>query len=99
MKKYLFSAMLAAALALASCSDNEHNTAYNDAEKQGRSDAEALCHAGYTADKELHAALLAVKSREFEMRQNGDSVAANIYINAFKNYIKESNQTLAEKVL
>lgn len=70
-----------------------------EAEKQGRADAQALSDANYTADRDLHAALLAVKAREWRMRSRGDEVAAGAYIEAFGSHLKEIDQPLAQKVL
>lgn len=99
MKKYLFSALLTLTLCLSACSENELPVDVTDAEQQGRADAKALCQAQYTADRDLHSALLAVKSREFEMRLSGDTLSASAYIEAFKQQLRETNQQLAAKVL
>lgn len=99
MKKFLFSLISAIILTLSSCGEKELPVDVNDADRQGRADAQALCDAKYTADRELHAALLAVKSREFEMRLNGDSIRADAYISAFKDQLRLSDKQLAGKLL
>lgn len=99
MNKLLFSVILTLGLFIGACSEKELPANVQDAELQGRADARALCQANYSADKDIHAALLAVKAREFEMRQNGDSIGACAYIDAFKRQLKESNNNLADKVL
>ncbi len=99
MNKYLFSAILTIGIYISGCTEQELPANIQDAEMQGRADARALCQANYSADKDIHAALLAVKAREFEMRQNGDSIGAAAYIGAFKKQLKESNNNLADKVL
>jgi len=99
MKKILFSVLLSSVFALLSCSEKELPVDVRGAEQQGRADAKALCSAGYKADRDLHAALLAVKSREFEMRRGGDSIGAAAYIAAFKEQLKVSDNQLAQKVL
>lgn len=90
---------LAAAIALAACSGNE--TPPTDAAgafERGRNDAKALCAANYSADKDLHAALLAVKSREWQLRQKGDAAGADAYIDGFKRYLTEHDKQLAGKI-
>lgn len=85
-------------LAAASCGGAAEEAEPVGAVEQGRADAKALCDANYTAERDLHAALLAVKSREWEMRRSGDSIAAAAYIDAFKAELLQSDQTLASKV-
>lgn len=100
MKKLLKIFLFSLAIAVASCSGEDELPAnLNDADSQGRADAIALCDANYTAERDLHAALLAVKSREWQMRQSGDSVGASVYIEAFKQQLSECSRQLAEKVL
>lgn len=100
MKKLLFSTIYGAILiCLAACSEKELPVDAHDADMQGRADARALCDANYTAERDLHAALLAVKSREWEMRRSGDSIGASAYISAFKQQLKETDNNLAQKVL
>ncbi len=70
-----------------------------DACEQGKADAVALCRANYTADSDLHAALLAVKSREWKLRSRGDTISANAYINAFRTQLSATDKNLALKVL
>lgn len=99
MKKLLFSILCAISLCLLACSEKELPADANDAAEQGRADARALCDANYTTDSDLHAALLAVKAREWEMRRSGDSIGASAYISAFKQELKETDHNLARKVL
>ncbi|MCM1310510.1 MAG: hypothetical protein NC301_05725 [Bacteroides sp.] len=99
MKKFLFSLLLSVFIPLFSCSEQEMPASVQEADRRGRADARALCQANYTADRELHAALLAVKSREFEMRLSGDSLGATAYIEAFKEQLRETDRPLADKVL
>lgn len=89
---------IAVMLSIASCSEKGTTVNALGADEQGRADAKALCAANYTADRDLHAALLAVKAREWELRRNGDSIAASIYIDAFREQLTESDKTLASKV-
>jgi len=92
--------LLAAALlaGVSSCGEKELPASTRGAIEQGRADAKALCAAQYTAERDLHAALLAVKAREWQLRQKGDSVAATAYIDAFKEQLTQSDKTLASKV-
>lgn len=99
MKKYLISLISAIALLFTSCSKEELPIDISDADRQGRADAVALCQAKYTTERDLHSALLAVKSREFEMRLSGDSLCADAYISAFKQQLSESDKNLANKIL
>lgn len=100
MKKYLFSTLFVLLFCIfQSCTENELSVNTVDAEQQGRADAEALCRANYAVERDLHAALLAVKSREFEMRRSGDTIGASAYINAFKEQLRESDSKLANDIL
>lgn len=75
---------------------NTFNT--DEATEQGRTDAETLIAANFRTERELHSALLSVKSREWKLRQQGDSIGAQAYIRAFRNYIFENDAELAAKV-
>lgn len=99
MKNNLFSVLLSLVFVLTSCAEKELPVDVSGAERQGRADAKALCSVAYKADRDLHAALLAVKSREFEMRRGGDSIGAAAYIAAFKEQLRVSDNQLAQKVL
>lgn len=99
MIKILPSLLLATVLSasVASCGGDEpHNVA--GASEQGRADAKALCAASYTSERDLHAALLAVKAREWDLRRSGDSIAASAYIEAFKEQLTLTDKSLASKV-
>lgn len=100
MKRIVFSLMLAVAIALPSCTESEAPmpTTVLEAGERGRADARALCEANYTAEKDLHAALLAVKSREWKLRRQGDSIAAGAYIDGFRNQLSETDRNLYNKV-
>lgn len=89
---------IAVTLSAASCADKDTTAGILGADEQGRADAKALCAANYTAERDLHAALLAVKAREWELRRKGDSIAASAYIDAFREQLIESDKTLASKV-
>ena len=92
--------LIVLALALGACSKSDDVPEIpRDAQEQGRADAQAFCNAHYTAERDIHAALLAVKSREWKLRQNGDSLAANAYINAFRAQLSETDKSLASRVL
>lgn len=82
------------------CSNNEStkNDSFTAAYKRGQSDAKALSQANYEAEKDLHAALLAVKAREWQLRERGDAVSAEAYINGFRQYLKEHDVSLADKI-
>ena len=99
MRKLL--SLIVTALALGACSNggSELPESPRDAQEQGRADAQAFCDANYTTERDIHAALLAVKSREWQLRQNGDSLAANAYINAFRAQLSESDKAMASRVL
>lgn len=70
-----------------------------DAVERGRADAQAFCNANYVAERDIHAALLAVKSREWKLRQQGDSLAADAYIDAFRSQLASTDKDLAARVL
>lgn len=96
IKPLLLAATLLAGVS--SCGEKELPAGTRGAIEQGRADAKALCAAKYTAERDLHAALLAVKSREWQLRQKGDSIAATAYIDAFKEQLTKSDKTLAGKI-
>lgn len=93
-------AAIAACCSLAACTsgDDPMPTSAIEAQKRGRADAKALCEANYTTERDLHAALLAVKSREWTLRRQGDSIAAGAYIDGFRQQLTESDKNLADKV-
>lgn len=86
------------AVAICSCGKDKLPESADSAMAQGRADAKALCAANYKTDRDLHAALLAVKSREWEIRRQGDSIAASAYIDAFKEQLTLTDKTLASKI-
>ena len=95
-----FPLITALIFALASCSSEPSPTLTFDtaeATAQGRSDAETLIASKFTSERELHTALLSVKSREWKLRQQGDSIGAAAYLSAFKNYLLENDTELAAK--
>ena len=97
--KSLLPAALILALA-ASCTDSpsQQQVDTSSAIERGRADALALSEANFTSDRDLHSALLSVKSREWKMRSQGDSVNASAYIDAFRQYLNEIDTELANKV-
>lgn len=96
---YLLTVIALCATACSSSSDNELQlTSAVEARERGCEDAKALCKANYKTEKDLHAALLAVKSREWSLRQRGDTVAAGAYMEGFKTQLFESDKQLADKV-
>lgn len=100
--KSIITALVAAAIASASCSsgsDGAESESALQAREQGMADAAALCvdSVKFTAH-ELHGAILAVRAREWEMRGKGDDTAADAYIDAFKTYLTENNHTLASEI-
>lgn len=98
LKSIIFSAVFAAGLT--ACSDEpaplpaDTSTAID----QGRADAKALSEARFTTERDLHAALLSVKAREWNMRRNGDTLSAAAYIRSFRQYLEETDNALANKV-
>lgn len=103
MRNLLKYFMLALVATLAACSteSNDEQAAAIDqtgAFELGQKDAKALSLANYQADQDLHAALLAVKSREWKMRERGNDIGANAYIEGFTSYIKENDKPLAGKI-
>ncbi len=81
------------------CSNNETPPPdTSGAYKRGQSDAKALSQANYAAEKDLHAALLAVKAREWQLRERGDVIGAEAYINGFRQYLQEHDVSLADKI-
>lgn len=89
-----------AALILASCSSEPAPFLADttQAQEQGRADAQALCDANFTSDRDLHSALLAVKAREWQLRTDGDSLQSAAYIDAFRTTLTEANPTLASQL-
>lgn len=96
---YKFLSLLILALAAVSCQKPSLPEMSLDAHEQGKADAVALCDAKYTTERDLHAALLAVKSREWQLRRNGDTLSADAYIKAFRTQLSASDKALASKVL
>lgn len=95
-----FTIIFTLVLALASCSSGPAPSMSLDtstASQQGRTDAETLIAAEFTTERELHSALLSVKSREWKLRQQGDTLGAAAYINAFRDYLFENDAELAAK--
>ena len=93
--------ILVLSCALLSCSSEPEVAQSNSPDKamvQGRADAETLIAAQFRTERELHSALLSVKSREWKLRQQGDTIGAQAYISAFRNYIFEHDAELAAKV-
>lgn len=90
------------ALACSSCSSDEPAPLpvadTSAAIERGRADAKALSEANFTADRDLHAALLSVKSREWRMRRQGDELGASAYLTAFKEYLQENDSELGHKI-
>ncbi len=100
MRRFIIYLLTAVAVCVAACSDKEETLPASavEADKRGREDAKALCAANYTAERDLHAALLAVKSREWKLRQQGDTIAAGAYITGFRSQLTETDRALAEKI-
>lgn len=98
IQKSLLSAALI--LALAACTDNPSHQPIDtsSAIERGRADALALSEAKFTSDRDLHSALLSVRSREWKMRSQGDSINASAYIDAFRQYLNKIDTELANKV-
>ena len=97
-----FGLLAAAMILLASCSGSDGDTMVTspEAEARGQADARALCERGLEVpEHEFHAALLAVKAREWDMRQRGQTVEADVYISAFKEYVAEHDKVLADTIL
>lgn len=101
MTRFLKSLLILFAVVATSCGGSEPSHITSDAmraQEQGRADAKALSEAGFTTERDLHAALLSVKSREWKMRQEGDSIGASAYVEAFRTYLEENDNTLAGKI-
>lgn len=97
---YKLLSLIVIALAAVSCQKSAALPEMSlDACEQGKADAVALCEAKYTTERDLHAALLAVKSREWQLRRNGDTLSADAYIKAFRTQLSASDKALASKVL
>ena len=98
MRKLL--SLLVICLTLGACSNSGKEIELPaDAIERGRADAQAFCDANYVAERDIHAALLAVKSREWKLRQQGDSLAADAYIDAFRSQLASSDKALAARIL
>lgn len=87
------------ALAITACSHSGQPpvTQSPEATAQGQADAKAIL----AIDRQphsLHNALLAVKAREWDMRRDGNTDAADCYINAFREYITAHDEALAEEI-
>ena len=100
MRRFIIYLLAAVALCSAACTEKEETLPASavEADKRGREDAKALCAANYTVERDLHAALLAVKSREWKLRQQGDTVAAGAYMAGFRNQLTETDRALADKI-
>ena len=99
IKHVLFSAVIAAGVT--SCSEDPAPAPAADtteAREQGRNDAKALSEARFTTERDLHAALLSVKAREWKLRRSGDTPGAEAYVDAFRKYLEETDSELADKV-
>lgn len=97
---YKLLSLIIIAIAASACTNSANLPELSrDACEQGKADAVALCRAQYTAERDLHAALLAVKSREWKLRRQGDTLSANAYINAFRTQLTATDKNLASKVL
>lgn len=85
---------------LAGCSDEPAPLPADTtpAQQRGRADAQALIDARFTTERDLHAALLAVKSREWRMRSEGDSLSAKAYVRAFCEHLQQTDAELAGKI-
>lgn len=98
MKKRLFPLLLAATAMLSSCGGDD-SCEVSPAAERGRCDAEALCTDSATLSHHaLTAALLAVRSREWQMRSQGYDDDADAYIEAFRQYITDHNESLAKEL-
>lgn len=98
--KYIF-VILTLSVGVVSCGGDRNDEEPVDttgAYERGCSDARALSKANYSTEKDLHAALLAVKSREWMLRDRGDEISADAYIEGFKKYLQENDMALAQKI-
>lgn len=93
--RHLFAALIMGA-AICSCSSTPGSP--SSAAGRGKDDAEALIAANLKTEKELNSALLAVKAREWELREQSGADIADAYISGFKEYLLEHNRPLAEKI-
>ncbi len=89
--------LLSIFLTLNSCGSESEQI--SPASERGQLDAAALCSDSISlTNHELTAAILAVRSREWQMRSQGFDSDADAYIEAFRNYITEHNETLAKEL-
>ena len=98
MTRFLSIIILMLTLVACSSTSGDDGAAVVNATTQGHNDAEALVTAAFTTERELHSALLSVKSREWKLRQQGDTIGAAAYMKAFKAYIVENDAELAGKL-
>ncbi|MDE5971646.1 MAG: hypothetical protein K2G94_02750 [Muribaculaceae bacterium] len=85
---------------LCSCRPSDaDSTDTSPAAERGQADAAALCtdSVGLT-EHELTNAILAVRSREWQMRSQGFDADADAYIEAFRQYIIDNNEQLAKEL-
>ena len=84
------------------CSCRPNDTDQNDASpasERGQADAAALCTDSVSlTEHELINAILAVRSREWQMRSQGFDADADAYIEAFRQYIIDNNEQLAKEL-
>lgn len=86
-------------MTLALCSCGTSTEPISPAAERGQLDAAALCSDSLTlSTHELTSAILAVRSREWQMRSQGCDADADAYIEAFRTYITEHNESLANEL-
>ena len=99
MKKFIYIVILSVMAVMTSCSQKEEVIEnVTQATERGQSDAQALLNISTDNVRELHAALLSVKAREWEMRREGHDPSADAYITAFKEYLAGNNKALADEI-
>ncbi len=100
MKHCIFFSLLislASLFALGSCGSD--SASLSPAAERGELDAAALCSDSIKlSSHELTAAILAVRSREWQMRSQGFDADADAYIDAFRQYITDHNESLAKEL-
>ncbi|MDE7389257.1 MAG: hypothetical protein K2M97_08420 [Muribaculaceae bacterium] len=87
-----------AAAALTTCGGHSQPM-LSPAAERGEADAAALCADSLQLTvHDLTSALLAVRSREWQMRSQGFDDDADAYIEAFRQYVIDHNEDLAKEL-
>lgn len=96
MRHYI-TALLITVITLVSCSSGSRRSDNTAARNLGERHAKELVEAGLS-DAELQFRLLEIRSNETAIREDGYNDAADAYIEAFTDYIKAHNDSLARVI-